>query len=104
MFDKADVFRILNGVNRALDVGGQVAILVPVYPEDIKKSGNVDIDFFPAFFLGATMGQGGPQKLSTYRRWLEECGFTVTKAVAQPLADIPAGTFVVHGLLSATKS
>jgi hypothetical protein len=103
MFGKRDVFRILTGVNRALEVGGQVKILVPVYPEDIREPGNVDIDFFPAFFLGCTMGQGGPQKLSTYRRWLQECGFEVTQAIAQPRAHIPPGTFVVHGLLSATK-
>lgn len=103
MFDKRDVFRILTGVNRALEVGGHVNILVPVYPEDITDKGNVDIDFFPAFFLGCTMGQGGPQKLSTYRRWLQECGFEVTKATAQNLTDILPGTFVVHGVLSATK-
>lgn len=104
MFDKKEVFKILNNVNRALDVGGQVNILVPVYPETIRDSATVDIDFFPAFFLGCTMGQGGPQKLSTYRNWIEECGFKVTKTIAQDPADIPPGTFVVHGLLSATKT
>ena len=104
MFDKAEVFKILRGVNTALEAGGQVNILVPVYPEDIRGSQNVDIDFFPAFFLGCTMGQGGPQKLSTYRAWLQECGFQVTKAITQPTTDLLPGNFVVHGILSATKT
>ncbi len=56
MFDKKDVFRILNGVNRSLDAGGQLDILVPVYPEDIKDSGNYNVDFFPAFFLAKLAG------------------------------------------------
>ncbi|MFE0377183.1 methyltransferase [Streptomyces inhibens] len=103
MFDKAEVFKILKGVNRSLEVGGQVNILVPVYPEDPRESGAVDIDFFPAFFLGCTMGQGGPQKMSTYRSWLEECGFEVTQTVAQDPARLLPGTFVVHGILSAMK-
>jgi probable F420-dependent oxidoreductase len=103
MFDKKQVLAILNGANQALDEGGQVHVLVPVYPEDFRSSATVDVDFFPAFFLGCTMGQGGPQKLSTYRSWLEECGFKVTQAIYQDPADILPGTFVVHGLLSATK-
>ncbi len=37
------------------------------------------------------MGQGGPQKLSTYQSWLEECGFKVTKAITKDPADIAAG-------------
>lgn len=103
MFDKAEVFRILKGVNRSLEVGGQVNILVPVYPEYPRESSAVDVDFFPAFFLGCTMGQGGPQKMSAYRGWLEECGFEVTRTVAQDPAKLLPGTFVVHGILSATK-
>jgi SAM-dependent methyltransferase len=103
MWDKDEVRTILREVNRALDVGGQVSILVPVYPENIRESASVDIDFFPAFFLGCTMGQGGPQKLSTYRGLLEECGFTVTKTVTQDPARLLPGTFVVHGILSAAK-
>ena len=104
MFDKNKVLQILSGVHSSLNTGGQVDILVPVYPEDIRNTSNVDIDFFPAFFLGCTMGQGGPQKMSTYQSWLEECGFTVTKTVTQDLAAMPPGTFVVHGILSATKT
>jgi hypothetical protein len=103
MFDKKEVLQILSGVHTALNPGGQVNILVPVYPEDVRNASNVDIDFFPAFFLGCTMGQGGPQKMSTYQSWLEECGFTVTRTVTQDLSAMPPGTFVVHGILSATK-
>jgi O-methyltransferase domain len=104
MFDKNEVFKILDGVNRSLDVGGQVHVLVPVYPENIKDSDSYVVDFFPAFFLGCTMGQGGPQKLSTYRSWLEECGFRVTKAIAKDTADIPPDAIPVQAILCATKT
>jgi hypothetical protein len=104
MWDKAEVRKILRAVHGSLVVGGQVHILVPVYPEDTKDSAAVDIDFFPAFFLGCTMAQGGPQKLSTYCELLEECGFEVTGTVTQDPAKLLAGTFVVHGILSATKT
>ncbi|GAB2580501.1 hypothetical protein GCM10027168_11710 [Streptomyces capparidis] len=104
MFDKDDVFRILQGVSKSLEVGGQVHVMVPVYPEDIKDADNYNVDFFPAFFIGCTMGQGGPQKLSTYRRWMEECGFTVTKAIAKDPTDIPQDVIPVPAILSATKT
>jgi hypothetical protein len=104
MWDKNEVRKILQGVHGSLKVGGQVHILVPVYPEDIRQSAAVDIDFFPSFFLGCTMGQGGPQKLSTYRGLLEECGFQVTSTVTQDPARLLPGTFVVHGILSATRT
>ncbi|QMU73556.1 hypothetical protein GXP74_03115 [Streptacidiphilus sp. P02-A3a] len=104
MFDREQVLRILTGVSQALEVGGQVNILVPVYPEETRGATNVDIDFFPAFFLGCTMGQGGPQKMSTYQGWLEQCGFTVTRTLTQEPATMAPGTFVVHGILSATKT
>jgi hypothetical protein len=104
MFDKSDVFTILEGANRSLEVGGQVNILVPVYPENIKDSDNYNVDFFPAFFIGATMGQGGPQKLSTYRSWLEECGFRVTQAITKDPADIPPDVIPIQAIVSATKT
>jgi hypothetical protein len=104
MFDKNEVFKILNGVNKALNVGGQVNIMVPIYPENIKDSDNYNVDFFPSFFLGCTMGQGGPQKLSTYRSWLEECGFRVTRAIAKDPAEIPPDAIPVQGILCATKT
>jgi predicted nicotinamide N-methyase len=104
MFDKSDVVRILTGVNRSLEVGGRLHILVPVYPEDITDTDNYNVDFFPAFFIGCTMAQGGPQKLSTYRRWLTECGFAVTATVVKDPADIPPDVIPVPAILSATKS
>ncbi|WP_246258205.1 acetylserotonin O-methyltransferase [Amycolatopsis anabasis] len=104
MFDKSDVVRILEGVNRSLEVGGQVNVMVPVYPENIKDTDNYNVDFFPAFFIGCTMGQGGPQKLSTYRTWLEECGFRVTKAITRDSAEIPPDVIPIPAVLCATKT
>jgi hypothetical protein len=104
MFDKEDVFKILNAVNRSLDVGGQVHVLVPVYPEDPKDPASRTVDFYPTFFLGCAMGRGGPQKLSTWQRWLEECGFTVTKAIAEDPAEMPPNALPVEAVLSATKA
>ncbi|GAA2139039.1 hypothetical protein GCM10009802_48850 [Streptomyces synnematoformans] len=104
MFDRADVLRILRGVHGSLNPGGQVHILVPVYPEDITRTDNYNVDFFPAFFIGCTMGQGGPQKLSVYQRWLEECGFTVTNAVTKDAAEIPPDVIPVQAVISATKN
>ncbi|MBK3581551.1 hypothetical protein JHN63_48890 [Streptomyces sp. MBT65] len=104
MFDKDDVVRILQGVHKSLEVGGTVNILVPVYPEDIKDTGNYNVDFFPAFFIGAAMGQGGPQKLSVYERWLRECGFEVTRALTRDSADIPPDVIPVQALLTAVKT
>ncbi|MFG2603371.1 methyltransferase [Streptomyces sp. NPDC048514] len=103
MFDKDDVVRILKGVNASLEVGGQVNIMVPVYPEDITDTDNYNVDFFPAFFIGCAMGQGGPQKLSTYQSWLEECGFKVTKAITKDASEIPPDVIPVQAILSATK-
>ncbi|MFE4263100.1 methyltransferase [Streptomyces sp. NPDC056883] len=103
MFDKSDVFRILQGVNRSLEIGGQLNILTPVYPEDTKNSDFRSIDFFPSFFLGCAMGQGGPQKMSTYQSWLEECGFKVTKAIAEEAASMPPEALPVDAILCATK-
>jgi hypothetical protein len=103
MFDKSDVFKILEAVRGALKLGGQVNIMVPVYPENLTDSDNYNVDFFPAFFIGATMGQGGPQRLSTYRAWLEECGFRVDKTVMKSAAEIPPDVIPVQAILCATK-
>lgn len=103
MFDKSDVFRILQGVNESLEIGGELNILTPVYPEDTKDADFRSIDFFPAFFLGCAMGQGGPQKMSTYQKWLEECGFKVTKAISEDAASMPPEALPVEAILCATK-
>ncbi|MGW6872159.1 methyltransferase [Streptomyces xanthophaeus] len=103
MFDKSDVLRILRAVNESLEIGGELNILTPVYPEDTKDADFRSIDFFPAFFLGCAMGQGGPQKMSTYQRWLEECGFKVTKAIAEEASSMPPEALPVDAILCATK-
>lgn len=103
MFDKSDVFKILEGVNRSLDIGGQVHLLVPVFPENIKDSDNYTVDFFPSFFIGCAMGQGGAQKMSTWQSWLEECGFRVTKAIAENPAEMLPHALPVEAVLCATK-
>jgi SAM-dependent methyltransferase len=102
MFDKDYVFRILGAAHEALEEGGQVYILVPIYPEDIRSSSSVD--FFPTYFLGCTMAQGGPQKVSTYAQWLEACGFTVTKSISQDISAMPPDVIPVHGILCGTKT
>jgi SAM-dependent methyltransferase len=101
MFDRDNVLQILRRAHEALNPGGQVYILVPIYPENLKTAHSVDI--FPAYFLGCTMGQGGPQKLSTYQQWIEASGFKVTKAMSQDLAAMPPDVVAVHGILCATK-
>jgi len=75
---------------------------VPIYSEDLKSS--VAVDFFPAYFLGCTMAEGGPQKLSTYRRLMEQSGFDVTKAISQDAQTLPPDMVPVHGILCGTKA
>lgn len=102
MFFKKDVFRILTAVNQALETGARVHFLTPIYPEDLKQTAAVD--FFPVYFLGCSMAQGGNQKLSTYKRWFEECGFTVDFELAEDPASLSPDIIVTHGILSATKT
>ncbi len=103
MFDKDDVLRILNGISASLRPGGEIHVLVPVYPEDVTDADNYNVDFFPAFFIGAAMGQGGPQKVSVYQSLLEQAGFKVTRTLVRDPADIPPDVIPVQALLSATK-
>ncbi|NVI91427.1 hypothetical protein HUX53_30155 [Actinomadura sp. BRA 177] len=101
MFDRENVLKILGSVHEALEPGGEVYILVPIYPEELKSSSSVD--FFPAYFLGCTMAEGGPQRLSTYQKWLTEAGFEVVTAISQDIATMPPDMVPVHGLLRAIK-
>jgi hypothetical protein len=101
MFDKENVYKILRSAHEALEVGGQVYVLVPIYPEEIKSSSSVD--FFPTYFLGCTMAQGGPQKVSTYARWMEACGFKVTKTITQDISTMPPDVIPVHGIICGAK-
>ena len=104
LFDKSDATRILHNVNKSLDVGGQVNVLVPVYQDNVRDHDSRSVDFYPAFFVGCAMGQGGPQKLSTYRSWLEECGFEMTKVTVEDPAEIPADALPLQAVLCATKT
>jgi len=104
MWDKDDVFKIFRNAHESLKAGGQLNLLVPLYPENNKDSDIRGVDFYPTFFLGCAMGQGGGQKLSTYRNWLEECGFTVTKVISDDAASIPADALPVHAIVSGTKT
>lgn len=101
MFERENALEILRAVHQALEVGGQLILLMPIYAESNET--NYTADFFPAYFLGCSMGQGGPQKLSTYQRWLEECGFEVTQKMAEDPQNLPPDSFIVHGILCATK-
>lgn len=104
MFGKRDVFRILGAVNTSLEAGAQVHVLVPVVPEDLRASDNYTVDFYPSFFLGCAMGQGGPRKLSTWRRLLEECGFEVSRIVEEDPACLPPHALTTEVILSAVKA
>jgi hypothetical protein len=103
LFDKSDATKILHNVNKSLDIGGQVNVLVPVYQDNVRDFDSRSVDFYPAFFLGCAMGQGGPQKLSTYQGWLEECGFEMTKVTVEDPAEIPQDALPLQAILCATK-
>jgi hypothetical protein len=100
-FGQENVFRILTAVHDCLEVGGQVYVLVPTYPEDVKSSSQAD--FFPAYFLGCSMGEGGPQKLSTYKQWMEACGFEITSTRTHDIASKPPDMVHVHSIICGTK-
>jgi len=104
MFDQAEVLTILRNAYRSLEPGGTVVILAPVYPEDIRQRDDYQADFFPTFILGCAIGAGGPQPVSTYTNWLEQCGFTVTKVIAKDAATIPADAIITRVILCATKT
>ncbi|MGC5660286.1 methyltransferase [Micromonospora sp. WMMD723] len=104
MYDRGDVLRILRSANGALEVGGQLVILAPVYPEDITDRDDSQVDFFPTFLLGCATAQGGLQKVSTYRDWLAECGFELTRVVGKDPADIPPDAIPRRFILFATKT
>jgi hypothetical protein len=104
LFDKSEVIKIFNNVNKSLDVGGQVNVLVPVYQDNVRDFDSRSVDFYPAFFLGCAMGQGGPQKLSTWGSWLEECGFEVTKVTVENSAEIPPDALPLQAILCGTKT
>ncbi|GGV55299.1 methyltransferase [Streptomyces spectabilis] len=101
IFEKEEVYRILKSVHAALNDGGQVFILTPVYEENLKASAVPD--FFPALLLGCTIAKGGPQKASTYERWLDDCGFEVTKVLPQDVSSDPLAAICADALICAKK-
>jgi hypothetical protein len=105
MWDKDDVFKIFTAVNRALEVGGEINLLIPLYPENNEDiDSRSSVDFYPTFFIGCAMGQGGGQKVSTYRRWLKECGFEVTSVKVEDASNIPPDAIPVHAIVCAKKT
>ncbi|MFI6350283.1 methyltransferase [Streptomyces sp. NPDC050560] len=103
MYDKDEVLTVFRNAHRALEPGGQIVVLAPVYPEDIRDTDDYQADFFPSYILGCVVGRGGLQKVSTYGSWLEECGFEVTKVTAKDPADIPADAIINRVVICATK-
>nr|WP_232328060.1 methyltransferase [Kibdelosporangium sp. MJ126-NF4]CEL16442.1 O-methyltransferase [Kibdelosporangium sp. MJ126-NF4]CTQ90394.1 O-methyltransferase [Kibdelosporangium sp. MJ126-NF4] len=101
MFDRENVLRIFNAVHDALQPGGELFVLAPVYPEDLTSS--VSVDFFPAYFIGCTMGEGGPQQMSTYSQWLAEAGFEVVSTLQQDISTMPPDMIHVHGMIRAVR-
>jgi hypothetical protein len=98
---KDNVFRVLRAVYDCLESGGRMYALVPTYPEDVKDSSQAD--FFPAYFLGCSTAEGGPQKVSTYQQWMAECGFTSIEAITHEAAERPAEMIHVHSILCGVK-
>ena len=98
---KENVFRVLRAVHACLEPGGRIYALVPTYPEDVKDSNQAD--FFPAYFLGCSTAEGGPQKASTYKQWLEECGFTSVEVITHEADKRPPEMIHVHSILCAVK-
>ncbi|MEW2296521.1 methyltransferase [Streptomyces sp. NPDC006743] len=98
---KENVFRVLRAVYDCLEPGGRIYALVPTYPENVKDSSQAD--FFPAYFLGCSTAEGGPQKVSTYRQWMEECGFTAIETITHEADLRPPEMIHVHSILCGVK-
>ncbi|MGJ5756625.1 O-methyltransferase [Streptomyces puniciscabiei] len=98
---KENVFRVLRAVYECLEPGGRIYALVPTYPEDVKDSSQAD--FFPAYFLGCSTAEGGPQKVSTYKQWMEECGFTAIETITHESDLRPPEMIHVHSILCGVK-
>ncbi|MEE1757544.1 methyltransferase [Streptomyces sp. SP18BB07] len=101
MFNEKDARHILENIHGALNPGGELYILAPIYPDDVRGSNSVD--FFPSYFLGCTMGQGGPQDLATYATWVEDSGFKVTKRIVQDTSLMPPDVFITYAIICGVK-
>jgi hypothetical protein len=105
LWDADASLAIFRNVNKALEVGKQINLLVPLYPEANDNTTDPRcVDFYPAFFQGCAQGQGGGQKLSTYRRWLAETGFEISGVKVEDPKDMPPDAFPIHAIVSATKT
>jgi SAM-dependent methyltransferase len=102
MFDPGPAHSILRNVHQALRPGGHFYLLAPVYAEDPGESRSAD--FFPGYFLGCAMGQGGLQTVSTYSAWLRECGFEVTKTAVVDTASLSPEGFYLYATIGATRA
>ncbi|MFC9295004.1 methyltransferase [Streptomyces sp. NPDC057011] len=100
MWDRDSAVRILRNAYEALPAGGTLYAMHLVYPE--AGGGSVE-EFFPAYFLGCTMAQGGPQTSATYVSWIKEAGFTVESVTEQDTTAFPADTIPAHSVICATK-
>ncbi|MDI3409421.1 methyltransferase [Streptomyces cavernicola] len=104
LWDSDQAAAIIRGVGKALETGGKLNLLIPLYPENNQDTTDPRcVDFYPAFFLGCAMGQGGGLKLSAYRTMLQEHGFEITNVQVEDPADMPADSFPIHAIVSATK-
>lgn len=102
MFEKDAAHTILRRAHEALTADGRLYLLAPIHPENPADS--CSADFFPGYFLGCAMGQGGPQRLSTYREWMEACGFDVVRSVTLDTASLAPDGFFAYGMLCGVKT
>ncbi len=100
MFDAGPAHTVLENSRAALKSGGRLYLLAPIHPE--RPVDSHAADFFPAYFLACTMGQGGPQKLSTYRRWMEDSGFRVSSTTVLDTAVLAPDGFFSYGVICGT--
>jgi SAM-dependent methyltransferase len=102
MFDRHAAQAVLRRVHEALNPGGRFHLLAPVHPEDPRESSSAD--FFPGYFLGCTMGQGGPQRMSTYEEWARAAGFRVVRSLTRDTASLTPDGFFAYGILCGEKA
>lgn len=103
MFDRGEVFDLLARVLASTLEHTSIHILAPVVPEDISDADNYTVDFYPSFFIGCSMGRGGPQQLSTWMTWLDECGFAVHDVAVESATTLPPQALTAEAVLSANR-
>ena len=101
MFDKDDVLQ--DPQRRPRVAGGGRAGPHPGADLCRGHQGILDVDYYPAFFLGCATGQGGPQKLSTLPELAGGGGVQVTEMTQDP-AELPPDALPLQAILCATKT